>query len=381
MKAPLRLGYVCFSSYGGSGVVATELARGMAARGHDVHLIAGSAPRRLARNGAPVTFHALRAADYPLFEQPLYGMAIASKIVEVVETRGLDLLHVHYAVPHATCAYLARQILGARAPKIVTTLHGTDVTRVGVEPSVRAINRFSILASDGVTAPSSFLRDAAREALDLQDCAIEVLENFVDTKAFAPVEARDRRIFGGAPDEPVLIHVSNFRAVKRVEQTVEVLARVRKTRPARLVLVGEGPERGAVEARIEALGLRDDVVLLGARDDVAELLANADVFLLPSETESFGLAALEAASCGVPVIASNVGGLPEVVEDGVTGILTPSGDVDAMADATAALLGDPDRLRALGADARRRVEERFGRAPALDRYERYYRRIFEEEGS
>lgn len=384
MTRRMRIAYVCFSSYGGSGVVATELARGMAARGHDVHVVASEAPHRF--GGEPgVVLHALAPAAYPLFEQPLYGMAVTSKLVEVTEGSGLDLVHVHYAVPHAACAYLARQILGARAPKVVVTLHGTDVTRVGIAPPDRVVNGFAIRAADGVTTPSRYLQEAAREAFALDASSVEVIENFVDTEVFRPPLARDptrlEACFGPGTDvgAPVLVHVSNFRPVKRATDLVAVLARLRARRSARLLLIGDGPDRPAVEQAVDALDLAANVAFLGTTDDVVGYLAHADLFVLTSETESFGLAALEAASCGVPVVAYAVGGLAEVVRHGETGVLVPSLDVDLLADAADALLADAPRRAAMGEAARRHVEARYGGGPAVERYERYYERVLGAE--
>lgn len=385
---PLRIGIVCFSSYGGSGVVAAELARGLAKRGHTIHVIASAPPSRTIYDAAPVFFHEVSTADYPVFDQPPHALAVASKIVEVAEDHDLDLVHAHYAVPHATSAYLAKQVLGASRLAVVTTLHGTDVTGVGTEPSLQRINRFSVMASDGVTVPSAYLGDVARRTLQLgDDRDIEVIPNFVDTDHFRPAEPQDRQVLAALfpgdqpalqPDERILVHVSNFRPVKRVPDVIEVFARVAEQRPARLLLVGDGPERGLVARRVRALGLQQRVCFLGSMVEFADYLRHADLFLLPSETESFGLAALEALACGVPVLASDVGGLPTVVQDGQTGHLTPVRDVQAMSEAALSLLEDESARKAMAVRARQDVLQRFSQGPALDRYERYYRRVLSE---
>ncbi len=375
----MRIAYVCFSSYGGSGVIASALARGMADRGHEVHVVCSDPELHERALGDGIRRWPVRAAEYPLFERPLYAVAVAAALEEVGREASLDLVHVHYAVPHATSAYLARQMLGPDAFKIVTTLHGTDVTRVGVERGVRSVNRFSVAASDGITVPSAYLRDAARDVLALGDREIEVIENFVDTDQFAPAEpdrgAIDALFAEEEAGAPLLVHVSNFRPVKRVVDTVDVLARIREHRPARLLLIGDGPDRAAVQARAHEQGVGGAVAFLGTTDDVPRYVAGADLFLLTSETESFGLAALEAQSCGVPVVAYGVGGLGEVIRDGETGALAKSGDVAALADAALALLADDDARRRMGARAREDVLLRYRHAAALDRYERYYRRV------
>ena len=385
MTQALSIGVVCFPSLGGSGIIATELATGLAQRGHRVHVIASALPSRALPACERLFFHEVSASSYPPLDQGPYALALASGIVQVVEDHGLDLVHVHYAVPHATSAYLAGQVLGERAPRLVTTLHGTDVTHVGSDPSYRAITRYSVLRSDGITVPSEFLRKEAHRLLDLPaDRKIEVIPNFVDTERFQPAPTRDRSRFdevfadaGAGPSDrgaPVLFHVSSFRAVKRVTDLVEVLAAVRRRIPARLMLVGDGPERGRLMQRARELGVAGSLCLLGARADFADYLRHADLFLLPSESESFGVAALEALSCGVPVVAYRVGGIPEVIDD-ASGRLVAPFDVAAFAAAAVEILGDAARREAMGRAARARVEERFRREPALTRYESHYREV------
>lgn len=385
MTQPLRLGFVCYPTFGGSGVIASELAMGMARRGHHVHLLATLPPGRLLADGGPVFFHQVSVADYPLFDHSPYALAMASKIVEVTREHRIEVLHVHYSVPHATSAYLARQVLGHRAPRIITTLHGTDVTRVGVDASLQSINRFSVLMSDAVTVPSHFLRDAARKMLDLPDqFAAQVIPNFVDTNGFSPATPPDRSrldpLFEDGQNSPVLVHVSNFRPVKRVLDLIEVLARVVQNTPARLLLVGDGPDRRRAAQRAHELKVSEHVSFLGTVGNFVEFLRHADLFLLPSETESFGLAALEALSAGVPVVAYRVGGLPEVIDHDKVGVLTPPRDVEAMARAVTELLTDPARRALMSQAARVHVINKFSREPALDEYERTYRRILQGEG-
>jgi L-malate glycosyltransferase len=366
------IGIVCYSTVGGSGVIASELAVGLAQRGHRVHLIAGAPPSRPMPEHDRLFFHEVSVSEQPLFEHPPYGMAVASTIVEVMNDHRLDLVHVHYAVPHAASAFLARQVLGARAPKLVTTLHGTDVTRfASEESSYRELTRFSVTGSDAITVPSMFLQAEARRVFSLEESRrIDVIPNFVDTDHFTPAAA--------APSALTLFHVSNFRAVKRVADLIEVLVRVRKQVPAQLVLVGDGPERAHAAQRARDLGVAPYVSFLGKKIDFVERLRQADAFLLPSESESFGVAALEALSAGVPVFGYRVGGLPEVVTDDVGRLVQPF-DVDALARAVLEIFGAPERRAALGRAARARAVALFRRDPALDRYESLYRRVLAED--
>lgn len=371
----MNIGISCYPTFGGSGVIATEVGLGMARRGHRVHLFAYDRPARLDADAEGVVFHRVEVRDYPVFHHPPYALALASRLVDVSRHEPLDILHVHYAVPHATSAFLAREILGERAPRIVTTLHGTDITLVGSDPSYRPITRFSIARSDRVTVPSAWLADETRRRLDLADTPIDVIPNFVDTARFRP-RATERGI-GPAR----LVHVSNFRGVKRVPDVVAIFAGVLAKRPARLALVGDGPELGKVEAFADRLGVRTHIDFLGERHDVRGVLAEADLFLMPSASESFGVAALEAQAMGVPVVASDVGGLPEVVAHGETGLLFPAGDIVAMTHGALELLADPTRLTAMGAHARRRAVERFEMDAVLDRYDALYREAVGSRGA
>lgn len=375
---PLSIGMVCFPSLGGSGVVATELAMGLAERGHDVHLIASAIPGRLETMPPRLAMHEAIVPDYPLFEHAPYESAITSKILEVARAARLDLLHVHYAVPHAASGVLARSLLGPGAPLLVTSLHGTDVTPVGSDPGVRSITTAAVAASDGIVAPSEWLRREAHDRLGISG-AIETIANFVDTERFSPPRLRDParllRLFPDGGSGPVLFHISNFRPVKRTSDLPEILAKVRRHLPAHLVLVGDGPDRERVEARVHELGLCGSVRFLGKQGtEFVDVLQHADAFLLPSESESFGLAALEALGCGVPVFGYRVGGLEEVVSPDVGALVDPF-DADALAAQIVAALTTPGVRDRLGDAARTRVLERFRRDLALDRYEALYRRL------
>jgi N-acetyl-alpha-D-glucosaminyl L-malate synthase BshA len=367
----LRIGIVCYPTYGGSGVVASELALAMADRGDEVHLLSYALPPRIAAEGPEhgVEFHEVKVPPYPLFEYPPYSLALASKIVQVARAHRLDLLHVHYAVPNAVSAILARQILGERSLAVVTTLHGTDVTLIGNDPSYLETTRFGVLESDAVTAVSRSLRERTLEQLAI-DREIVVIPNFIDPLRTSPPAVVARPL--AAAGERVLVHVSNFRPVKRMADVVEVFRRVRAETPCRLVLVGDGPEKAATEARLREGGLIDAVSSLGTIDRVERVLWQADLMLLPSEEESFGLAALEALACGVPVIATRVGGLPEVVPDGEAGLLYEVGDVAGMTAGALGLLRDEDRRRRLGAAGREWAVASFDRAEVVERYHALY---------
>ncbi|QDE92751.1 N-acetyl-alpha-D-glucosaminyl L-malate synthase BshA [Myxococcus xanthus] len=380
MNAPLNVAITCFPTFGGSGMVATEIGLAMADRGHRVHFIARDLPVRLHGANRKVVFHEVTESDYPALQQSgTYPIALASKMIEVANYERLDILHVHYAVPHATAAWMAREVLGHKAPRIVTTLHGTDTTLVGIDPSYLPITRFSITRSDAVTVPSAYLRRATWRGFDIPESVpIDVITNFVDTARYAPVRDRAclRALFPALRDhEPVLIHVSNFRPVKRIADVVAIFTEVHRRRPCRLVMVGDGPERSPAERMLREMGLEGRVAFLGKQDRFEELVAASDVFLLPSEQESFGLAALEALSCGIPVVASDLGGIPELVTHGETGFLAPLGDVPAMARHVLTLVEDAERWQGFSHRARAQVLERFQKEPAIDRYEALYRRL------
>lgn len=363
------IGITCYSHFGGSGVVATELGLALAQRGYEVHFIAHRLPFRLRTFESNVFFHEVTTATYPVFEQAPDNLALATKMVDVVEHYNLDVLHVHYAMPFAASAYLARQLMLPRQLGVVTTLHGTDITVVGVEPAFFRITQFSIQRSDRVTAVSRFLKERAEATFGIQS-PIEVIYNFVDPKIFAPRTQTALRL--GPPGARVLMHASNFRKVKNIPAVIQVFAEVRKRVMAKLVLVGDGPEKLTAEQMTRELRLERDVLFLGNQDCMEELLPLADVFLLPSSSESFGLVALEAMSAEVPVVASNVGGLPEVIEHGKTGFLHDPGHVADFSASVLRLLGD-ERLRVgMGRRARRVARERFSPDEMVDRYIRVY---------
>jgi N-acetyl-alpha-D-glucosaminyl L-malate synthase BshA len=372
----MNIGIVCYASVGGSGVVASELARCLAERGHQTHVISSDTPFRLRAPGPAIRFHRVETPGYPLFREPQYLLALANRLVQVSRTYHLDIIHAHYAIPHAAAAYLARQILtasGGSVPRTITTLHGTDVTILGADPSYRETVAFCVDQSDAVTAVSASLRDDTKREMPVRS-AIEVIPNFLDC-AFhrrAPNPTLRARLCPAG--EKLVVHISNLRPVKQVDAVVQVFARVRERVASRLAIVGEGPELGKAEELIRKLGLSAHVEMIGETDDVIGLLSEADVFLLPSLQESFGLSALEAMACGVPVVASSVGGLPEVVDDGETGFLHPHDRFDLMAESVVRLLSDADlhaRMSARGANI---VVERFSADRIVPQYEELYRR-------
>jgi len=376
----MRIGITCYPTYGGSGVVATELGIELAAMGHEVHFISYSQPFRLSGRDQGIFYHEVPVSSYPLFEFPPYDLALASRMAEVAEFNGLDLLHVHYAIPHSVSALLARQMLAARGRRLpfVTTLHGTDITLVGLDRSYLPITRYAIQESDGVTSISSYLKDKTIQNFDVTR-GIEVVPNFVNCDIYTPIndeaaraEARCRL---AAPDEAILMHLSNFRPVKRVTDVVKVFAQVAREIPARLVLVGDGPERSAAEWLARDLHIHDRIHFLGKQERVNELLPLADLMLMPSELESFGLAALEAMACKVPSIATRVGGVPELIDDGLTGLLFAVGDTDAMAQGALSLLGDRARLESMREAGRKTAQTRFCATLVVPQYVRYYESV------
>lgn len=375
----MKVGITCYPTYGGSGAVATELGIALAARGHEVHFISYEHPFRLPHFLPRVYFHEVSIGNYPLFEYPPYDLALAVRMHDVVLSQGLDLLHVHYAIPHATSAWIAKEMLReqGRTLPVVTTLHGTDITIVGQDHSYQAITRFSIERSDRITSVSQWLKDETIKAFGCSNQRIDVIPNFVDPVIFERSHHGEglRRELGGG--KAVLMHISNFRPVKRVRDVVRVFAKVRARVPCVLVMVGDGPDRGAAEEEARLLGVASDVRFLGKIDQVAPLLAAADVYVFPSESESFGLSALEALASGVPVVAARVGGVPEVVRDGVTGSLLPLGDVDGMAEATVRFL-DPAVWAAASSAAAADAHARFATHDVVARYERLYAEALEQ---
>jgi N-acetyl-alpha-D-glucosaminyl L-malate synthase BshA len=374
----MKIGITCYPTYGGSGAIATELGIELASRGHEVHFITYAHPFRLPRFLERVYFHEVEVVRYPLFEHSPYPLSLAAMMHEVAEREGLDVLHVHYAIPHATSAWIAKEMLGdGRQLKIITTLHGTDITLVGQERSFERITRFSIDRSDGVTAVSDYLRRETVTHFGIDSERIEVIPNFVDMSVYDRSRYTCLKRALAPEGYKLLMHISNFRSVKRVGDVVRIFDRIRRHVPSRLVFVGDGPDRPEAVAEVSRLGLTDDVVFLGKQDSVAELLACADLFFLPSESESFGLSALEAMASSVPVIATDTGGLPEVVEDGRGGHLLPVGDIEGMAEAGLAILADPDTWRRYSEDAREAAVA-FRVERIIPMYEDYYAAVLAE---
>ena len=369
----VKIGITCYPTYGGSGAVATELGIALAARGHEIHFITYRQPFRLPAFLPNVYFHEVDVGRYPLFEFPPYDLALAVRMHEVVQSHHLDLLHCHYAIPHATSAWIAREMLQQQKKdvKVITTLHGTDITIVGQDPSFHQITKFSIEKSDRLTAVSEYLRRETYSAFGCTACDVGVIHNFIDPDVYNRDKypaVREQIANSG----PVLMHISNFRAVKRVRDVVRIFAKVNEELPSRLMMVGDGPDRPEAEEEVRHLGLDDRVNFLGKIESVAPLLASADLFLLPSENESFGLSALEALASGVPVVGTDVGGVPEVVRNGKTGILCPVGDVDAMAQAALLILGDKDRWQAMSELGITDARARFSLNQIVSQYEHLY---------
>lgn len=370
----MKIGVLCYPTIGGSGVVAVELARSLAARGHEMHLFSYAQPTRMPEFDSRLQLHEVEVSSYPLFRYPPYEVALASRVSEVAETEGLDVIHAHYAIPHTLAALLVKDMLAPRPLPVVTTLHGTDITVVGQDRSYRRVTEHALRRSDAVTTVSAWLK-AETELVFGPTHAIDVIPNFVDPDRFHPgARVRTRACIAPA-GESVLIHVSNFRPVKRALLVVEAFAVVAAALPARLLLVGDGPERAAAEARARALGLKERVRFLGAQANVEEVLPCADVLLLPSEYESFGLAALEAMSCGVVPVATRAGGLPEVVNDGVDGLLVPESELAGLGARVLELLRDPARLARMKAAARATALARFTPERVVPLYEALYDRV------
>ncbi|GAC1616478.1 MAG: N-acetyl-alpha-D-glucosaminyl L-malate synthase BshA [Candidatus Acidiferrum sp.] len=376
----MRIGITCYPTYGGSGVVATELGTELAARGHDVHFISYAPPIRMNPNDPRIHFHEVEVTSYPLFDHPPYTLALATKMLEVFESESLDLLHVHYAIPHSVSAMLARCMAAPRRLPFITTLHGTDITLVGSNRSYLPITRFSIEQSDGVTSISQYLLKQTLKEFEIKR-PIEVIPNFVNCDLYKREPNDELRAKWAPKGEPILMHLSNFRPVKRVTDVVEIFTLVRAKMPAKLVLIGDGPDRGAAEYLVRKNSLQKDVIFLGKQDQVYEKLCVADLFLQPSQLESFGLAALEAMACEVPVIATNAGGMPEVIEHGVDGFLVDPGDVPEAARHAIELLSRADRGREMGQLARIHAREKFCANDVIPQYERYYQRILEQSSA
>jgi N-acetyl-alpha-D-glucosaminyl L-malate synthase BshA len=373
----MKVGITCYPTYGGSGVVATELGKNLAERGHEIHFISSSLPFRLSHVAGNIFFHEVNVQSYPLFESPPYTLSLTSKMVDIAKHAGLDVLHVHYAIPHATSAVMARQILaeeGMSLP-VVTTLHGTDITLIGQDPSFAPVVTWSINQSDGVTAVSSYLRQETYDHFAVTN-GIEVIPNFIDTERF---HRQDKEHFKQAlcPNgEKVIVHVSNFRPVKNTKRVIDIFHQVRESfADVKLLLVGDGPERVPTERKARDLGVFEDVRFLGKQDPIEEILSIADIFLMPSDSETFGLAALEAMACRVPTVVSDVGGLPELVVDEETGYLCPVDDVDAFSDRILALLQNEELHGRMSEAARTRAEETFDIDTVVPKYEQYYEQV------
>jgi len=374
----MKIGIVCYPTFGGSGVVATELGKALADNGHHVHFITYNQPARLDFFSENLFYHEVAVSKYPLFDYPPYELALASRMVDVVRHEQLDVLHVHYAIPHASAAFMAKQILntyGIHIP-VITTLHGTDITLVGNDRTYKPVVTFSINQSDGVTAVSQHLKDDTYRFFEINR-DIEVIYNFIDLKRFT-LKPRDHFKKAITPNgERILVHTSNFRKVKRTEDVVRIFAKVNEVVPSKLLMVGDGQERPDCEQLCRDLGVSEHVRFLGKQDAIEEILSISDLFLMPSQSESFGLAALEAMACKVPVISSNVGGLPELNIEGQTGFLRDTGDVEGMAERAIYILQDDERLNTFKENALARAKE-FDLALILPKYENYYRRIIEE---
>jgi len=377
-KQKLKIGVVCYPTYGGSGVVATEIGKALANKGHDIHFITYKRPARLSIFSENIYLHEVSDASYPLFEYAPYETSLASKMVDVVLQQDLDLLHVHYAIPHAAVAYMAKSILKSKGINIpvITTLHGTDITLVGKNRAFAPVVEFSINSSDGVTSVSEHLRQETFDKFNITT-DIRVIYNFIDFERFRRVDKNHFKMAVAPNGEKIITHTSNFRKVKRVQDVIKVFDLVRKKLPSKLLLIGDGPERDSMERLCRELGNCGDVRFLGKQDAVEELLAISDLFLIPSQNESFGLAALEAMACEVPVISSNIGGLPEVIQHGENGYLFDVGDVTSMANRAIDLLSDDEKLQKFRAKAKQRAND-FNIENILPQYENYYQEVLQK---
>jgi len=371
----MKIGMTCYPTYGGSGVVATELGKALAERGHSIHFISYALPMRLQGFSGNIIYHEVETSNYPLFDFPLYTLALASKMVEVVNYENIDILHCHYAIPHATSAYLAKQMLNLRHIKVITTLHGTNITLVGLEPSFLPTIKFSIEQSDGVTAVSRFLREKTLTHFGIEK-EIEVIPNFVDINKYKRINSAKVRSQWAPENEKILMHTSNFRPVKRVEDVIRIFNEVQKRVPSKLILIGDGPDRSLCELLCRELQIQDHVKFLGKQAEIVDLLSAADLFLMPSQSESFGLSALEAMACSVPVVSTSVGGLPELNIHNQTGFIAEIGDVERMARYAVDLLMNPAKHKTFSEAARFRATE-FNQDKIVTLYERYYQKVLD----
>jgi N-acetyl-alpha-D-glucosaminyl L-malate synthase BshA len=380
----MKIAIVCYPTYGGSGVVATELGKFLAMRGHEIHFVSYAIPSRLSVFIDNIFYHEVEMYNYPLFEFPLYSIALASKLVEVVKFNEIDLIHAHYAIPHATSAYLAREIIKSELEckkdiKVVTTLHGTDITLVGLEPSFLNTMKFSIEQSDGVTAVSNFLKDKTKSAYSIRK-EIEVIPNFIDINKYIRSdtgELKNVKKHIAPEEEKIITHTSNFRPLKRVQDVIKIFNEIKKKVPSKLMLIGDGPERSDCERLARELEISDCVKFMGKQDSIPDLLSISDLFLLPSQSESFGLAALEAMSCSVPVISSSIGGLPELNLHGETGYIAEMGDIERMAKYSIEILSDDKKYKVFSRNARKRAMQ-FDSEKIIVQYENYYKKILNE---
>ncbi|MCH7826874.1 MAG: N-acetyl-alpha-D-glucosaminyl L-malate synthase BshA [Bacteroidetes bacterium] len=374
----MKIAITCYPTYGGSGAIATELGKALALKGHQVHFISYARPFRLGEFVENIVFHEVEMSNYPLFEHSMYSLALASKMVEVAEYEKIDLLHVHYAIPHAVSAYLAKQMLKNKSDiKIITTLHGTDITLVGLEPSFLPMVKFSIEQSDGVSAVSRFLKEKTLTNYNIEK-DITVINNFIDIDLYKPNGTSKLREHIAPNNEKIIVHTSNFRPVKRVTETIRILEKVRKEIPAKLVLVGDGPDRSECERLCRELNLCDHTKFLGKQNGLVEILNASDLFLIPSQSESFGLAALEAMSCGLPVVSSSVGGLPELIKHNETGFIAEIGDIDRMSKYVIELFTNKRKYDLFSKASRKRVEENFDKEIIIPKYEKFYNKILND---
>lgn len=374
----MKIAITCYPTHGGSGVIASELALGLAERDHTIHIVSYAVPFRLRTFHPNVRIHEVEVASYPLFKYPPYTLGLATKLAEVATEQEVDVIHAHYAVPHAVSAWLAKQILGGDSPKVITTLHGTDITLVGADESFHRVIRFAIDSSDGVTAVSKYLQQRTVDQFE-PETPVEVIYNFVNTTRCQRTTENCTREHWAPNGEKILMHASNFRPVKRVTDVVRIFDRVQKEIPSKLLLVGAGPERLFVQQLVKELHLTEHVHFLGEQDYLESLLSCADLFVLPSEQESFGLVALEAMSCEVPVIGASIGGLPEVVAQGETGFLFAVGEIQQMADAAIELLANEQELARFRRNARQWAVDRFDSETIIPRYEQFYQQVLERE--
>ncbi|MDN4074540.1 N-acetyl-alpha-D-glucosaminyl L-malate synthase BshA [Fictibacillus terranigra] len=372
----LKIGITCYPTVGGSGVVATELGKLLAEKGHEIHFITSSLPFRLGKVYSNIFYHEVEVNNYSVFKYPPYDLALASKMAEVAKREKLDIIHAHYAIPHAVCAFLAKQMTGEKL-KIVTTLHGTDITVLGYDPSLKEMIKFGIENSDAVTAVSNSLKDDTYKLLGVKN-EIQPIHNFVDEREYFKLEATHlKEGYGIKPEEKVIIHISNFRSVKRVPDVIRAFHKIVSKIPAKLLLIGNGPELTVACKLVEELHIEEHVLFLGKQENVAELFSISDLKLLLSEKESFGLVLLEAMACGVPVVGTNIGGIPEVILDGETGYICELGDIDGIAEASLSILTDEKKQHTFAYQAMQHVRDHFHSSKIVGDYEELYYSVLE----